>query len=75
MKQVHKYISLLLVVGIMSAQLYANISREDAIKVLYANIADTASVEIFMCDTIVPKGYPMYNMMGNFICSPQEDSW
>lgn len=45
MKQVHKYISLLFAVGIMSAQLYANISKDEAINILYANISDTASVE------------------------------
>lgn len=76
MKQVHKYISLAFVAGIMlSVQLYANISKDEAINMLYANIADTASVEISMCDTIVPKGYSISNVMGNLICSPKEDSW
>ncbi len=75
MKQVHKYISLLFVVGIMSAQLYANISKNGAINVLYANIADTASVEISMGDTIVPKGYSIYSITGELICTTLEDSW
>lgn len=76
MKQVHKYISLVFVAGIMlSAQLYANISKDEAINILYANIADTASVEISMCDTIVPKGYSIYNITGELICTTLEDSW
>lgn len=59
----------------LSTQLYAKISKDVAVGILYANITDTASVEILMCDTIVRKGISIYNITGNLICSPREDCW